>query len=164
MILINNDTICILNKMTEIRFYHLTKKSLEQALPDLLGKALENGKKIVVKLPEESQVKPMSNHLWVCRRNGFFAHGIKGDGNEEMCPIWLTAADNDNPNTADMLVLTDGATEPDTEKYSLVCEMFNGQDDAQVTSARTRWKAYKEAGHTLTYFQQTDKGGWEKKG
>ncbi len=149
--------------MTEIRFYHLTKKSLEQTLPDLLGKALENGKRIVVKLPDEAQVKPMSNHLWVCRRNGFFPHGIKGDGDEDMHPIWLTSADNDNPNEADMLVLADGATESTADKYGLVCEMFDGNDNAQVTAARARWKDYKEAGHDLTYFQQTDQGGWEKK-
>jgi DNA polymerase-3 subunit chi len=32
-----------------------------------------------------------------------------------------------------------------------------------VYAARDRWKAYKAAGHALTYWQQTDRGGWEKK-
>lgn len=149
--------------MTEIRFYHLTKKSLEQTLPDLLGKALENDKRIVVKLPAEDLVKPMSDHLWVCRRNGFFPHGIKGDGDEEMHPIWVTSADNDNPNKADTLILTNGAKEKSLKDFSLVCEMFDGNDTSQVTNARERWKEYKDEGHALTYFQQNDKGGWEKK-
>lgn len=149
--------------MTEIRFYHLTKKTLEQTLPDLLGKALENGKRIVLKLPDESQVKPMSDHLWVCRRNGFYPHGIKGDGNEDMHPIWVTAADNDNPNNADMLVLAEGATDSKADDYGLVCEMFNGREQSQLDAARARWKEYKGAGHTLTYYQQTDQGGWDKK-
>jgi DNA polymerase-3 subunit chi len=31
-----------------------------------------------------------------------------------------------------------------------------------VTEARARWKSYKEQGHVIVYWQQTD-GGWEKK-
>jgi DNA polymerase-3 subunit chi len=41
--------------------------------------------------------------------------------------------------------------------------MFDGNDYEAVTSARARWKTYKAAGHDLTYWQQTDRGGWEKK-
>jgi DNA polymerase-3 subunit chi len=32
-----------------------------------------------------------------------------------------------------------------------------------VADSRERWKAYKGAGHTLAYWQQTATGGWEKK-
>jgi DNA polymerase-3 subunit chi len=31
-----------------------------------------------------------------------------------------------------------------------------------VQRARAHWKTWKEAGHEVTYWQQTDKG-WEKK-
>jgi len=41
---------------------------------------------------------------------------------------------------------------------------FDGRDDQAVVDSRERWKAYKAAGHTLTYWQQTATGGWEKKG
>ena len=34
---------------------------------------------------------------------------------------------------------------------------------AQEGAARGRWLAYKEAGHGLTYWQQTDGGGWGEK-
>mgnify|MGYP003348043354 CR=1 FL=1 len=30
-------------------------------------------------------------------------------------------------------------------------------------AARDRWKKLKEAGHTLTYWQQNERGAWEKK-
>ena len=149
--------------MTEIRFYHLTKKTLEEALPDLLGKALENNKRIVLKLDNADKIPPMSKHLWVCRRNGFFPHGISGDGNEDIHPIWLTASDNDNPNNADMLVLAEGASDSAISDYDLVCEMFNGRDNAQTEEARKRWKNYKDEGHELVYFQQDEKGSWQKK-
>jgi DNA polymerase-3 subunit chi len=34
--------------MTDIRFYHLTRKTLEQALPEMLEKTLARGLKAVV--------------------------------------------------------------------------------------------------------------------
>ena len=33
----------------------------------------------------------------------------------------------------------------------------------QVAAARERWRDYKAAGHPLTYWQQGETGGWEKK-
>jgi len=56
--------------MTEVRFYHLTKQPLEQALPDLLERVLGLGKKAVIKVRDADTVKTMSKHLWVCRRGG----------------------------------------------------------------------------------------------
>ncbi|MAQ70694.1 MAG: DNA polymerase III subunit chi [Alphaproteobacteria bacterium] len=148
--------------MTEIRFYHLTKKPLDQALPDLLSRAMETGKKILIQMNDEAQIKPMSDHLWVCRRNGFFPHGIKGDSDAEMYPVWLTS-ENDNPNKSETLILTNVADREDADKFGLVCEMFDGNNPDIVKKARARWKSYKDAGHDLTYYQQTDNGGWEKK-
>ena len=37
-----------------------------------------------------------------------------------------------------------------------------GRDETQVTRAREHWKAYKAQGHEVTYWRQTDAGGWEK--
>lgn len=71
--------------------------------------------------------------------------------------------EDDNPAQAGMLVLTHGATSPDVEKFSLCCEFFDGQDEQAVLAARARWKAYKEKGYTLTYFQQDDTGRWQQK-
>jgi DNA polymerase IIIc chi subunit len=31
-------------------------------------------------------------------------------------------------------------------------------------SARARWTAYKGAGHALAYWQQNERGGWERNG
>jgi DNA polymerase III subunit chi len=41
--------------------------------------------------------------------------------------------------------------------------MFDGNDEAAVTAARERWKAYKAAGHKLVYFQQSPAGKREEK-
>ena len=40
---------------------------------------------------------------------------------------------------------------------------LDGQDEEAVALGRARWKTYKEAGYALTYWQQTETGGWEQK-
>ncbi len=148
--------------MTEVRFYHLTKKTLEQALPDLLSRVLDLGRKAVIKVSDEESVQIMSKHLWVCRRNGFFPHGIEGDAHPDYDPLWLTAKD-ENPIDASTLILTMGTGSSSINDYEIVCEMLNGHNDNEVQAARARWKIYKEQGLDLTYWQQSESGAWEKK-
>ena len=90
------------------------------------------------------------------------SHGAAEDGFAEAQPIWLTTMD-ENPNDARILVLTDGATSEQVGDYDRCLEVFDGKDDTAVAAARERWKAYGEAGHAVTYYQQTERGGWEKK-
>jgi len=148
--------------MTEVRFYHLTKQPLEQALPDLLERVLSLGKKAVVKVASEESIPEMSRHLWVCRRGGFFPHGTEGDGHPEYDPIWLTNKDV-NPIKADVLILTQGSGAENIKDYDIVCEMLNGHNDNEVQEGRKRWKIYKDMGVGLTYWQQSEKGAWDKK-
>jgi DNA polymerase-3 subunit chi len=146
--------------LTEIRFYHLQRQRLEEALPALLEKARERGHTIVVQAGSPERVKALDTLLWTYRPETFLPHGSAGTGNAAEQPIWLTAGE-ENPNAADMLVLVDGA-EADVAPYAMCCQMFDGLDDAAVAAARQRWTAYKAAGHAITYWQQGDRG-WEKK-
>lgn len=150
------------NAAPEIRFYHLTRQTAEQALPALLAKALTTGKKVVVKLPDNDTVEKISHSLWVYDATSFLPHGSAQDGLAEYQPIWLTATD-ENPNGASILMTAYGATPADMAAYSLCCEILDGHNEESVQTARTRWKTYKEAGYALTYWQQTDSGSWEKK-
>ena len=143
--------------MTEIRFYHLTRKSLEQALPELLEKTLERGLKAVVMAGSPERVEALTQHLWTCRPDGFLPHGNAKDGHAEAQPIWLTSLD-ERPNAADILFLTDGAASNLLGDYSRVCEIFDGNDETAVAAARRQWAAYKTAGHALSYWQQGERG------
>ncbi len=144
--------------MTEIRFYHLQTRTTEQALPELLTKALSQGRRIVVRLPDKKAVEALNDHLWTFRPDSFLPHGSAKDGYGERQIVWLTDG-NDNPNGADMLVLTGGANADDTDAYTLCCDIF---EPSGADAARMRWKTCRDAGHEVTYWQQTDKG-WEKK-
>lgn len=147
--------------MTEISFYHLTRKTLEQALPELLEKTLERGWKAVVMASSPERVESLTQNLWTYRPESFVPHGNAKDGNPELQPIWLTHLD-ERPNDAEALFLTDGSESEHIEEYSRVCEVFDGNDETALTNARERWKKYKSANHTLTYWQQGERG-WTKK-
>ena len=152
--------------MTEVRFYHLQKQTLDQALPLILEKVYQTGKNAVVRMIDEKEVNRMNDHLWAYRPDSFLPHACqkdckKGDISSTQ-PIWLSAND-DNPNNAKTLILTQGRTEEALENYDLACEMLDGRNNEAVQNARARWKTYKEKGFAVTYWFQSETGKWEKK-
>jgi DNA polymerase-3 subunit chi len=148
--------------MTEIRFYHLRTRTLEQALPEILTKAMGQGRRVVVRTPDMATAERLSDHLWTWKPDSFLPHGMRGDDFADRQPVWLTNIE-ENPNSADVLVLTGGAQTETTASYALCCEMLDGADENAVTAARQRWKTYGEQGFSVTYWQQNEKGGWEQK-
>ena len=50
--------------MTEINFYHLTFSPLERALPKLLERTLEGGKRALVLAASEARVDALNSQLW----------------------------------------------------------------------------------------------------
>jgi DNA polymerase-3 subunit chi len=148
--------------MADIRFYHLTRKSLEQALPELLEKTLERGWRAVVMAGSAERVEALAQHLWTYRPDSFLPHGTAKDGHPEMQPVWLTAED-ERPNQAQVLFLTDGAATAGAAHYERVCDLFDGNDPEALAAARRRWAACKSSGHDLSYWQQGDRGWTEKK-
>ncbi len=147
---------------TEVNFYHLTKSSLEDALPRLLLKTLQAGERAVVLVGSPERVDALNNHLWTFDPNGFLPHGSARDGEAERQPVWLTHLD-ENPNDAGFLFVADRARSEHVEQFKRCFELFDGRDEAAVADTRERWKAYKAAGHAVVYWQQTASGGWEKK-
>lgn len=148
--------------MSEIRFYHLQRKTLEETLPVMLERAYGRGERTLVVAGSAERVEALAAHLWTYRPDSFLPHGSAKDGEAAMQPIYLTTVD-DNPNEAKLLILCDGATRTDVGAFPLVCELFNGNDDTAVAAARERWKSYLQDGHQLVYFQQSTAGKWEEK-
>jgi DNA polymerase III subunit chi len=148
--------------MTEISFYHLLHTPLERALPKLIEKVLESGARAVIRTGSTERAEALNGALWTFDQDSFIPHGTARDGNAALQPVWITP-DEENANGADILVLTDGAESSRVGSYRRCLEMFDGRDEAAVADARRRWAAYKEAAHALTYWQQTEGGGWEKK-
>ena len=77
-------------------------------------------------------------------------------------PILLTTGEA-NANAAQIRFLVDGASPPELSGYERAVFLFDGHDAAQLEGARGHWKTMKEAGHAVTYWQQTPDRRWERK-
>ncbi|MDR6292825.1 MULTISPECIES: DNA polymerase III subunit chi [Inquilinus] len=148
--------------MAEIRFYHLTARTLEQTLPVLLERTLQRGWRAVVCVGSEERVETLAGHLWTWSKEGFLPHGTKRDGFAEEQPVWITDQ-VENPNRAQVLFLGDGADSDGGGGFETVCDLFDGNDPDAVQAARGRWKSRREAGHALVYYQQDEAGAWSEK-
>ncbi len=148
--------------MTEVAFYHLQNWSLEKALPRLLEKTLEAGKRALVMAGSSDRVSALDSHLWTYNPASWLPHGSGKADEAAGQPVWLTDSD-ENANQASFLFLTDGASSRKIEEFERCFIMFDGNDPERVNEARRQWKALKDSGHSLTYWRQTDRGGWEEK-
>jgi DNA polymerase III subunit chi len=144
--------------MTEIGFYHLTRSTLAQALPQLLARTLAAGQRALVLGPAPN-LDALSTALWA--QPAWLPHGTVADGDPDLQPIWLSTTP-DPLNGARFLFMVEGAATDRLADFSRVFDLFDGNNQDAVAAARTRWKAAKEAGHTLAYWQQTD-SSWQKK-
>jgi len=145
----------------EVGFYHLTTSPLERALPRLLEKILESGKQAVILCATQERLDFLNGALWTLGKASFIPHGSAKEGFAEDQPIWLTTQD-ENPNGAQFLILTDGSESSSLATYERCLDLFDGNDEDALLSARNRWKTYKDQGHTVTYWKQTEAGSWEK--
>jgi DNA polymerase-3 subunit chi len=147
--------------MAEIGFYHLLSTPLERALPRLLERARSQDLRIVVRAGSPERVEHLNSLLWTYDEASFLAHGSQRDGSAAEQPIFLSHQE-ENPNGATVLFLVDGIEAADLGDFSRCLDLFDGNDPAAVEAARDRWRTAQDAGHTLTYWQQTG-SGWEKK-
>ncbi len=148
--------------MTEIGFYHLTRTPIDRALPQILKKAASAGKRSLVRTGSEERVAVLNMLLWTYDPASFLPHGTLQDGDPADHPVFLSTSEN-NANNAEVLILTDGVEAEQPEAFERCLEMFDGGDPAAVDRARAHWRIYRDKGYSLTYWQQSETGGWEKK-
>jgi len=146
----------------EIRFYHLQTRSLEQTLPVLLQRCLDREMRAVVRTTDDQETERLTDHLWGFSQRSFLPHGSDHDGHAGLQPVWLTSK-SENPNGAKVLFVVGDNDEQDLSGFELVCHLFDGRSESAVAGARGRWKVLLEGGHHLTYWQQDQRGRWEKK-
>jgi DNA polymerase III subunit chi len=157
--------------MAEVGFYHLTRSSLEQALPRLLKRTLAASQRALVMTSNDAERDVLNEALW--QQPEWLPHGIEADGDADLQPIWLasqlqgreqaeTPEQEQAPNGARFLFLTYGASSDRLDRFERVFDLFDGTNEAAVQAARGRWSAARSGGHTVAYWQQTDKG-WQQK-
>ncbi len=144
--------------MTEVGFYHLTRSTLAQALPQLLNRTLAAGQRALVLGTDEPALEMLSTALWADA--SWLPHGGATDGDPDLQPVWLSTS-AEPLNDARFLFLVGGARTDRVGDYARVFDLFDGNDPEAVAAARLRWQAAREAGYQLTYWQQTETS-WRK--
>jgi DNA polymerase III subunit chi len=148
--------------VSEVRFHHLERRRVDQALPRLLERALEEGRRVLVRASSEEMVAALNERLWTYDDASFLPHGAAGDGDPMTQPIFLTS-ELENPNAATMLVRLSGVEAVETDDaFDLVVLMFDGRDEAALAHARGEWRRLKDQSRTISYWRESDEGGWER--
>ena len=141
------------------QFYHLMQSSPKDALPRLAEKAFASEQLMIILT---SNVKEWNDHLWSYKPEAFLPHGCDLDGDPLVDPIWITSQAH-RPIEADLLLVCDDMDVPleFAQGFEKCLYLFDGRNDASLAKARALWKSLE--GTERHYFQQTAKGGWEKK-
>lgn len=146
---------------TEVWFYHLERRSLEEVLPILLERSLERGWRVVVQAGSEERIAALDTLLWTYREESFLPHGAARDGDPALQPILLTT-ESDNPNDVEVRFLVDGAGFEDAAGYVRVIRLFDGRDEGAVAQARQDWTRAKAAGHAVSYWREDASGRFHR--
>ncbi|MFT9025515.1 DNA polymerase III subunit chi [Acetobacter indonesiensis] len=146
--------------MTQIGFYHLTRTTVTEALPQLLSRTLASGQKAAVWCATKPVLEDVDKALWKVSSPSWLPHGSEGILMPDLQPIWL-ALDESIPNKAPFLFLLENRSCSDCTPFERVFDLFDGHDENAVAAARIRWSTLKTAGHELAYWRQEDKG-WKR--
>ena len=147
--------------MAEYWFYHLEASTLEGVLPDLLEKTMSRGWRALVKLPQ-ARIDEMDHYLWTYQDASFLPHGRDDEPMADQQPVLLSSKAAASEGV-DCVFLIDGEEMEITDQTQRCIVMINGRSQDDIGRARKLWKRLKDAGETLSYWQQTDRGKWEKK-
>lgn len=147
--------------MTEVLFYQLAHRPLEQVLPVMLERTLARGGRALVLAGSDERVEALNAQLWTSREGGFLPHGSAADGNTERQPIYLTMK-FENPNRANVLFLVDGADCDRIGEFDRCADLFDGNDPAALQAARGRWRRARDSRFAVSYWQQAQDGGWRE--
>jgi DNA polymerase III subunit chi len=153
--------------MTEIRFYHLETRKLEDALPRLLEEALAGKVRVVVEAPSRELIEALDDRLWTYSDDAFLPHGLAHGDEPGIQPIVL-AEDDANPNGAAWRVLVGGArvlpaiAAAAARPPALIILLFDGADGESRAAARAQWSELKAAGYAPSYWREDDSGQWRE--
>ncbi|WND02339.1 DNA polymerase III subunit chi [Temperatibacter marinus] len=148
--------------MPDIRFYHLENEGLEGALPKLMERVISAGLRAVVKVKDTDQSALIDELLWSYKPDAFLPHDTEDSPQVSLQPILITTQQH-RLNEAECLILLDADNWDDFDPFKRILYMFDGKNEEVVTAARLDWKAFKEKGFEMSYWQQMPGGGWDQK-
>ncbi|MEM9969186.1 MAG: DNA polymerase III subunit chi [Pseudomonadota bacterium] len=149
--------------MSDVFFYHLTRRPLPDTLRMLLTKSRANGWRVAVRGTDHAALETLDQALWLGPEEDFLAHGLAGQEYDADQPILLTT-EPELSYPVECLMSVHGAEVAATEvaQTSRVCVLFDGADEAALACARDQWRRLTQAGVAAQYWSE-ESGRWEKK-
>lgn len=148
--------------MSEVFFYHLTKTTLEIALPKILERALSEKWSIEIRTSANTNLDEISNAIWRGPEESFLPHCLEDHEDLQDYPIVLCKSPL--KDWRDCLIVVDQADlkENEVKNYKRICLIFDAKIEAELSKARKSWKKLSEEGINTAYWAE-DKGRWVKK-
>ncbi len=132
--------------MTSIDFYFNAGDRLQVACR-LAGKALAQGRQLLVYAPEGDTASRIDKLLWTWPATGFVPHCALHDPLAPDTPV-LIAADVEMPKRCDVILNLSAACPPHFERFERLLEVV-GADDAERAAGRERYRYYRSRGYAI---------------
>jgi len=132
--------------MTCIDFYFNAADKLQLACR-LAGKAMAQGKRLLIYAPQADTAQRIDRMLWVWQATGFIPHCGAQDPLAGETPV-LIASEPDADAACEVLLNLGAETPPAFERFERLLELV-AQDDADRRAARARYKFYRERGYRI---------------
>jgi DNA polymerase-3 subunit chi len=142
----------------QVDFYQLTRDPVEQALPGIARRVLENGGRLLVVSDDAAQLERISRGLWDAGPDTYLAHDRAEAPMPEAQPILLTGR-CEAANGARMIVLADGLWRDEALTFERTFYFF---DDAAIDAARASWRTLSKADGVTPRFWKQDGGKWRQ--
>ena len=148
--------------MTAINFYQLVTRRPEAVLPQLVGKALAAGHRIVIRGDDAGLLERLDAALWL-PADSFVPHGRDSDVGPERAasqPVLLTDRPLPAANAADCLIEVGGDLPDSYDGLARVLYLFHADS---LETARARWRVIAKAdGLTPVDWREGEGGRFEK--
>ena len=148
--------------MSEVFFYHLTKTTLEIALPKILERALSEKWSIEIRTSANTNLDEISNAIWRGPEESFLPHCLEDHEDLQDYPIVLCKSPLKDWRDCLIVVGQADLKENEVKNYKRVCLIFDAKIEVELSKARKSWKKLSEEGIKTTYWSE-DKGRWVKK-
>lgn len=132
--------------MTSIDFYFNAADKLQVACR-LAGKALAQGKRLLIYAPQGDTAQRLDRLLWTWQATGFVPHCAAHDPLAADTPV-LIAADMEAGTVCEILLNLSVGPPPAFERYERLLELV-AQDDADRRAGRDRYRFYRERGYRI---------------
>ena len=134
--------------MTRVGFYVVQTGDQSQRLhvaARLADKAFQQGHKIYINAPNESQARELDQLLWSFRPSSFLPHALEGEEHSQNIAIgWGQTPGSHN----DLLINLNLEIPEFFSRFNRVAEVVT-QDPASLSALRKSWAFYKERGYQL---------------